>query len=101
MERATGLKRSTLRNILKRDRIGPKSARLIADALDISAPWLESGFGPLEVGELGPVAFASEPDLSSAGFCLVRKAQTRFQQVEEYSRKKALPEIITLFGNNG
>lgn len=77
MERATGVKRSTLRNILKRDCIGPKSARLIANALGISAAWLESGFGQIEKAELGPATFSMKPGLSPADFCLVRKAQTR------------------------
>jgi hypothetical protein len=77
MERATGLKRSTLRNILKRDRIGPKSARLISDALDISATWLESGFGPIDKSEATPTTFSLKPGLAPQGFWLVRKAQTR------------------------
>jgi phage repressor protein C with HTH and peptisase S24 domain len=77
MERATGLKRSTLRNILKRDRIGPKSARQIADALDISATWLESGFGPIKTSEIGPITFSEGPVLPTAAFLFVPKAQTK------------------------
>jgi phage repressor protein C with HTH and peptisase S24 domain len=77
MERATGLKRSTLRNILKRDRIGPKSARLIADALDISATWLESGFGPIRSTEIGPTTFSVDPERSPVTFSFVPKAQSK------------------------
>ncbi len=47
MSRATGLDRSTIRNIINRDRIGPKAAGAIAKVFDISATWVESGFGPM------------------------------------------------------
>jgi phage repressor protein C with HTH and peptisase S24 domain len=77
MERATGVKRSTLRNIPTRDRIGPKSARLIADALGVSATWLESGFGPAKKSGIGPSTFSMDSELSPDAFSLVPKAQTK------------------------
>jgi phage repressor protein C with HTH and peptisase S24 domain len=61
MARATGLDRGTIRNILNRDRIGPKAASAIALALNMPAAWVESGFGPMRHGEApGPDSSAWE-----------------------------------------
>lgn len=55
MERATGVSRSTIKNILTRNRIGPKSARQIGQALKVPIAWVESGFGPIpQVPTAGP-----------------------------------------------
>lgn len=53
MARATGISRSALKNILHRDRIGPKSAREIANSLGLSVAWVESGFGPMHAPDEG------------------------------------------------
>lgn len=47
LARATGVSRSTIKNIISRDRIGVKSARALGESLGVDPAWLESGFGPL------------------------------------------------------
>ena len=47
LERATGLKRSTIKNIMSKDTIGPRAARKIAEVFDLNVAWVESGFGPI------------------------------------------------------
>lgn len=76
----TGISRNTIKGILNRDTIGGKTAKAIADALDISYKWVRYGEGPIE----RPKTILEEPNISvnspiedPYAYAYIKKAKAR------------------------
>ena len=76
----TGVSRNTLKGVLNRDTIGGKTAKAIADALNISYKWVRFGEGPIE----RPKNIPEEPDISENSvfedqnaYAYIKKAKAR------------------------
>lgn len=82
LSRLTGVKRSTIKNILDRKTIGPKSVQSLSRALHISPNWLEFGVGPMRLSdESAELPVGGAPGASGgvdpAAYAYVRKATSK------------------------
>ncbi len=79
LARKTGVSRNTIRGVITRDSIGPKTARALSRGLGISYKWLLLGEGPVDA----PHAPGSAPDheahisgVDEYAYAYIRKAKS-------------------------
>lgn len=98
LSRATHVSRSTLRNILDKDRIGPKTAQKLAAIFGYDAAWIESGFG-VPPGAVERNEWITDWDLIAAGLDPATEARkTTKNSVRERLRAIAEGRGLASFG---
>ena len=78
LARKTGVSRNTIRGIIIRDSIGPKTARALSRSLDISYKWVLLGEGPVQVpSEELPVSLSApvKDGIDPYAYAYIRKAK--------------------------
>ncbi len=105
LSRAAGISRSTLRNILDKDRIGPKTARKLGATFGYDATWIESGFG-VPPGATDGDAWITDWDLINAGLDPLKEERKTSrnsirERLKEIGEGRGLPSFRALAAATG